>query len=99
MTNEEFLAGVEAIKRRADIEIKKLRYQYVAENALYRIGEIIYDADDRIRVEHIRFSLVGTGSTCPVIYYEGPKVKKNGEPFKSGAWATVFEQRAHKDEA
>lgn len=97
MTVQELQAGIEAIKRRADIEIKKLRYQYVAENALYRIGEIIYDSDDRIRVEHIRFSLVR--STCPVIYYEGPKVKKNGEPFKSGAWASVFEQNAHKDEA
>lgn len=88
MTKQELNEKIKAIEIEADHQ-KHLAYkQYAAENAKYKIGDIVSDGMDTIRVEAINFSsYLGDFS----IYYYGPLLTKQGVPRKDGEKRAVFE--------
>ena len=87
MTKQELNAKIKAIELEADRQ-KHLAYkQYVAENAKYKIGDVVRDATDTIRVEQVSFSIYRDIS----IYYRGVALTKKGVPRKDGERRAVCE--------
>lgn len=90
MTKEELKEKIAAIDRLANTAKKAACFEYVRTNAKYKIGDIVGDSADNIRVESIKFT--GTGSRGDIsIYYYGTALTQKGEPRKDGAKRAVFE--------
>lgn len=93
MTKQELNAKIKAIELEADRQ-KNLAYkQYVAENAKYKVGDVVRDATDAIRVEQVRFSVYRNLS----IYYWGVLLTKKGVPRKDGERRAIYEERIIND--
>lgn len=88
MTNEEMKQKIAHIERVASLQKKAVYREFVLSNAKYKIGDIVGDATDIIRVESISYSEYH-GDIA--IYYYGPLLTKKGEPRKDGAKRAVFE--------
>ena len=88
MTNEEMKQKIAHIERVASLQKKAVYREFVLSNAKYKIGDIIGDTSDIIRVESISYS---TYCNDILICYVGPLLTKKGEPRKDGAKRTVFE--------
>ena len=91
MTQKELENKISEIKRDCKEREMATYRQYVKENAKYKIGDIVTDGRDTIRIATISFHLIGTCS--PSIFYYGPKLTKSGEPFKDGSLSAVFESQ------
>ena len=93
MTKEELNTKINAIELEADRQ-KHLAYkQYVAENAKYKIGDVVRDATDTIRVEQVSFSVYRDIS----IFYWGVLLTKKGVPRKDGERRAIYEERIIND--
>jgi len=88
MTKEELKEKIAAIDRLAKTQKNAAFYEYVRTNAKHKIGDIVGDATDIIRVESISFTEYHGDIS---IYYYGPLLTKKGEPRKDGAKRSVFE--------
>ena len=88
MTNEEMKQKIAHIERVASLQKKAVYREFVLSNAKYKIGDIVGDATDIIRVESISYSLYRDDIS---IYYYGPSLTKKGEPRKDGTKRAVFE--------
>lgn len=88
MTYEEMKQKIAAIDRLAATQKKAAYYEYVRTNAKHKIGDIIGDETDIIRVESISYSEYHGDIS---IYYYGPLLTKKGELRKDGAKRAVFE--------
>ena len=88
MTQEEMWKQIVSINKRAELEKKRVYFQFVKENAKYRIGDIVSDSTDTIRIESISFSLY---NNVPSIYYVGPLLTKKGQPRKDGETRCIYE--------
>jgi hypothetical protein len=89
MTKQELDERIKAIEHDAD-NAKHLAYrQYVAENAKYKIGDIVTDGMDTIRVEQVSFTVYLEIS----IFYYGVALTKKGVPRKDGERRAVYESR------
>lgn len=94
MTKQELDAKIKAIEREADNE-KHLAYkQYISENAKYKIGDIISDGTDTIRVEQVAFDVYRWDIS---IFYYGVALTKKGVPRKDGERRVVYESRIKND--
>lgn len=94
MTKQELDAKIDAITREAE-EKKRLAYkQYVAENAKYKVGDVVRDATDAIRVERVRFTVVYRDIS---IFYWGVLLTKKGVPRKDGERRAIYEERIIND--
>lgn len=89
MTQEELKEKIAAIDRTAATQKKAAYFEYVKDNAKYKIGDVVSDETDTIRVEKIAFNINGPGEVS--IYYWGPALTKTGEPYKDGRKRSVFE--------
>lgn len=89
MTQEELKEKIAAIDRQSALQKKAAYFEYVKENAKYKIGDVVSDNSDTIRVERIAFNIKGPGEVS--IYYWGPALTKKGEPYKDGRKRAVFE--------
>ena len=88
MTHEEMKQKVAHIEREAELQKKAVYREFVKSNAKYKIGDIVCDNSDTIRVETISYSVFyGDISIC----YCGPLLTKKGEPRKDGTKLAVFE--------
>ena len=88
MTKEELKEKIVAIDRLAVTQKNAAYYEYVRTNAKHKIGDIIGDSTDIIRVESISFNVFHGDIS---IYYYGPLLTKKGEPRKNGAKRAVSE--------
>lgn len=88
MTNEEMKQKIAHIERVASLQKKAVYREFVLSNAKYKIGDIVGDSTDIIRVESISFTEFHGDIS---IYYYGPLLTKKGEPRKDGAKRAVFE--------
>lgn len=88
MTNEEMKQKIAHIERVASLQKKAVYREFVLSNAKYKIGDIVGDSTDIIRVESISFTEFHGDVS---IYYYGPLLTKKGEPRKDGAKRAVFE--------
>ena len=94
MTKQELSAKISAIELEAS-RLKHLAYkQYATENAKYKVGDVVSDNQDTIRVEQINFD-VFSGNVS--IFYWGPRLTKKGEPYKGGGKRAVFESAIKHD--
>lgn len=89
MTQEELKKKIAAIDRLAASQNRAAYREYVAANAKHKIGDVVSDNSDTIRVERIAFNIKGPGEVS--IYYVGPALTKKGEPYKDGRKRAVFE--------
>ena len=88
MTREELDERIREIGQEANRQ-KDLAYkQYVADNAKYKVGDIISDSSDTIRIESIRYSIYRDIS----IFYWGVLLTKKGVPRKDGEKRAIYER-------
>ena len=88
MTREELEKKIWAIREEADRQ-KDLAYkQYVADNAKYKVGDIVSDLVDTIRIESIHYSVYRDIS----IFYRGVLLTKKGVPRKDGEKRVIYEE-------
>lgn len=88
MTHEEMKQKVAHIESVAELQKKAVYREFAESNAKYKIGDIVGDNSDKIRVETISY-YVSNGDIS--IYYCGPLLTKKGEPRKDGTKRGVFE--------
>ena len=88
MTHEEMEQKVAHIERVAELQKKAVYREFVESNAKYKIGDIVGDNSDTIRVETISYSIFHGDIS---IFYYGPLLTQKGEPRKDGAKRAVFE--------
>lgn len=88
MTHEEMKQKVARIERVAESQKKAVYLEFAESNAKYKIGDIVGNSYDTIRVETIAYTIFH-GKVS--IYYYGPLLTKKGEPRKDGAKLAVYE--------
>lgn len=88
MTNEEMKQKIAHIERVALLQKIAIYREFAESNAKYKIGDIVGDDSDIIRVEQISYSIYHGDIS---IYYYGPLLTKKGEPRKDGAKRAVYE--------
>lgn len=94
MTKQELDARIDAITREAE-EKKHLAYKEFAKtSAKYKVGDIVSDGQDTIRVETISYNAYNGNVS---IFYWGPRLTKKGEPYKGGGKRAVFESAIKND--
>ena len=89
MTKEELDNKIAQIERDAERQKKAAYREYVEQNAKYKVGDIVGDSCDLIRVETIGFAEFRASIS---IYYYGPLLTKKLAPRKDGTKRTVFEE-------
>ena len=88
MTKQELNNGIKAIEIEANRQKHLLYEKYAVENATHKIGDIISDGTDTIRVKAIHYSVYNGDVT---IFYYGPLLTKQGAPRKDAKKRAVFE--------
>ena len=91
MTQEELKERLAAIDRQSALQKKAAYFEYVKDNAKYKIGDVVSDETDTIRIERIDFNIFATGVVS--IYYWGVMLTKKGEPRKDGQKRAIYEER------
>lgn len=92
MTQEELKEKIAAIDRFAATQKKAAFFEYVRTNAKHKIGDVVSDSSQTIRVERIEF-VYSRDSDNVSIYYYGTMLTKKGEPRKNGQKCVVWEDR------
>lgn len=84
MTKEEYFATAQKIKKSYQDAINKLGVEYVESNNPYKIGDIISDNVDTIKIQRIEIMLplFRAPTDVPECRYYGVQLKKNGSPKK-----------------
>ena len=88
MKQDEMLIKIAQIEKDAQVQKNAVYEEYVRDNAKYKIGDIVCDSCDRIRVESVRYSTLWNDVA---IYYYGPIVTRKGVPRNGGSKMAVFE--------
>lgn len=92
MNLTELRAKVFAIEEAAKKQIIELEKKYAFNNGLVKVGDIVTDHYHSIIVDGIFYAGKSFESfDAPELKYVGVRVKKNGEPFKSGERSVVFQ--------
>jgi len=81
MTKEEYTKRYNEIQKEKHAEIEKLAIEYAESNNPVKIGDVVTDRCQRIKVETIKAPLSVIEPHC---VYSGPLLTKAGTPFKSG---------------
>lgn len=94
MTLEEMKKLKRDIEKDCEKKINKLYIEYATDNSPYKIGDIIGDGDNIIKINS-----VSTYIDCyktPLCVYTGPRLKKNLEPFKNEENAVIYQNKVEK---
>lgn len=89
MTLAELNKKIEDIEQEAAMRKRTVYNSYVREHAKYKVGDIVSDATDTIKIERISYSVEWRKF---VIYYYGSLLTKKGTPRKDGAKRAIFEE-------
>jgi hypothetical protein len=84
---EEYKKQLDEMHRRHRQEEKELAARYVESINVVKVGDMVTDHMQTIKVEEV--TPYGNVSS-PSCYYTGPRYAKTGLPFKSGERANVF---------
>ncbi len=96
MTLKEFQERTGALHKDYHDKINKLKIEYAESNNPYKIGDIIEDHYQRIRIEKMGYH-TGVFSGDPLFMkYEGPLLKKDGTPHKTGKTGVVYQSNIKK---
>ena len=94
MTKEDLRKKIEEIELSAAMKKRAVYIQFVKDNAKYKVGDIVADSTETIRVECISYHIARDFDVS--IYYYGPLLTKKGEPRKDGSKRAVFESAIKK---
>jgi hypothetical protein len=89
MTRKEYNDKLDLIKQKYDNEINKLRRDYALSNNPYRIGDIIEDAAERIKIEEIGVIMYGSTPIC--LYYGSELRKSDNSPKTNGSKRSIWQ--------
>lgn len=88
MTRLELEQRINHIETVAELQKKAVYREFVETNAKYKVGDMVSDGIDTIRVEKIHYSTFRRDIS---IFYYGPLLTKTGTPRKDGTKRAVFE--------
>lgn len=89
MTNEEYWEKKEEIDKEFLRKKRELDVEFCLSHNDIKIGDIVSDGSTTIVVEKIRVH-PSWGSGLPYVYFEGTRLTRKLEPFKSKEIGTVF---------
>lgn len=92
MAEEEYKQRAEELYREYRQKQIELDKEYALSNNEVKVGDIVSDSCTTIKVEIIKVEAYGG---IPHVYFEGPRLTKKLEPFKSGEKASVYNVKNH----
>jgi len=88
MTKDEYINEIKQIDLNAEkLKIEVIKKYCLANNPV-KTGDVVSDSSDTIKVKKIGFYLTINDPCCT---YSGPRVKKDGTPFKDDAHFRVYQ--------
>lgn len=87
MTKEELRAKIREIEAGAERGIRKIKIEYARYHNQVKIGDVVADHFNTIKVERMRVS-IGFGER-PQMIYSGPMLTKKGEAHKNGKEGSI----------
>jgi hypothetical protein len=88
MNINEYKEMKKQIEKEAEKKLLSLAKEYAFSNSTVRIGDIVEDHSDRIKVDKINF---GISDRIPVCVYHGVRLTKKGEPCKRDPRTAVWQ--------
>lgn len=88
MNIDELQEKIASVVAEGERQKRSLKREYALANNPVQAGDIITDHCQTIKVETTRVRL----ADIPECVYEGPRLKRNHQPFKNGGRATVYQQ-------
>lgn len=73
----------EGLEKEYDLELWELRSEYALSNNPYKVGDIIEDSTDRIKIKWIEIVSNTDFENIPQCVYYGTFLDKNNEPEKT----------------
>jgi hypothetical protein len=70
-------------------EKTKLHIRYAKACNPYKVGDVISDHCDTIKIEKITFTMAS--SDFPCCLYSGPKLKKDGSSYKNNSYSRIHQ--------
>lgn len=94
MEKQEFINQSKELYEKYMLDLRLLRTKYVMANNPYSPGDVISDH----RGVYIRIETIGTwhDSDNPCCLYKGPRVKKDGTPYKNGGTETIYQSNINR---
>jgi len=93
MTHDELVERLARIDNVAAEQKKQACFEYVRDNAKFRIGDLISDSTDTIKIERLAYR--GYCGNIEICYF-GPLLTKKGQPRKDGECRYIHESRITK---
>lgn len=93
MTKEEYIRLKNELNEEFKERLRDLGKKFALSNNDVKVGDIVSDRCNTIRVEEIRVS--GLLTALPKVYYYGTRLTKNLEPFNSEYKARVSNVENH----
>jgi hypothetical protein len=87
MTLEEYNAKKDNLRTEYELNVAKLKKEYALSNNPYKIGDIIEDQSNKIKIEFWKFYMTDP----PQLVYCGIRLNKDGTPNKKGDKEDVFQ--------
>lgn len=91
MTVTEYQKQANFYQKEYEEKIRKLKKDFAVSNNPYKIGDIIKDHYQCIKIDNIKwkFAYYGNNAGLSECVYIGPRLKKDLSPFKSGEIGTI----------
>lgn len=90
MTTEEMRQKLAVITEKYDADKKAIIRQYLNDNNQFKVGDIIKDNTNTIKITHWKYRL---WESSPELLYFGTELKKDGTPIKRQSGVAIFKER------
>lgn len=91
MDKKTYLDKLEKIENNYELKVKELKRSYAISNNPVKIGDIIKDHIEIMKVEKIKHFYTPTGSDFPACVYHGIKYTKKIKPYKNKEKIIIFQ--------
>lgn len=95
MTQEQYLLQKQALQEDFDRRVRMLNQEHAFSNNPYKIGDVVTDHQDTIRIEKITWCFT-FGQKFPECKYYGPTLKKDLTPTLNGNRRDVYQSNIKK---
>lgn len=90
MNKTEYLREIEKINKKAEREIEQIHIKYALANNTIKIGDLITDRNNTIKVEKIN-AIIPFLRNLPECIYYGRKYTKKGLPTKKEGFDKIYQ--------
>lgn len=94
MDLEEYRNALKSLEDYVKKAKAKISFEYATSNNPYKLGDIITDGSNRIKIEKADVRISTSG--IPTCVFRGPLVKKDGEQYQNGKWEEVWQTNIEK---